>query len=69
MHQTDLHLLTPAEAAETLKVSLATLGRWRKHGLGPEFVRMADRLIRYRQEDVEAWVIGPGLSLPLSNGK
>jgi hypothetical protein len=58
-----LSLLKPAEAAELLKLSLATLSTWRsrrgrvaRDGLpGPPFVRLG-RAIRYRPEDLAAWI-------------
>jgi len=48
-------LLTPAEAAKVLRVSPATLPRWRWSGDGPDFVRVG-RAIRYRREDLDRYI-------------
>jgi excisionase family DNA binding protein len=49
------NLLTAAEAAKYLRCSLRTLDRERAAGRGCPFVRMGRR-IRYRREDIEAFV-------------
>jgi len=52
-------LLTAAEVAEQLGVSVETLGRWRQTGTGPHFLKLTrgrTGLIRYRQGDVDAFV-------------
>jgi len=51
----DNDLLTPAEAAKALRVSPATLPRWRWSGDGPDYVRVG-RKILYRREDLEAYI-------------
>lgn len=48
-------LLTAREAAERLKLSESYLEKARIRGDGPRFVRLG-RSIRYRPEDIEAWV-------------
>jgi predicted DNA-binding transcriptional regulator AlpA len=48
-------LLKQREAAALLKLSTRSLERFRVSGLGPRFVR-AGNSVRYRVEDVEAWV-------------
>jgi excisionase family DNA binding protein len=50
-----LAMLTQSECAELLRLSERTLERLRVSGLGPKFVRMG-RSVRYRQNDVEAWL-------------
>jgi predicted DNA-binding transcriptional regulator AlpA len=40
-------LLTPEEKARELKVSYSCLYRWRQRGIGPEYVKIGPRLIRY----------------------
>jgi len=47
--------LTTAEVAERLKVSVPTVKRWRREGIGPLWHR-AGRQIRYRPAEVDRWV-------------
>lgn len=49
-------LLTTSLVARQLDCEQKTLEAWRSRGQGPPFVRVG-RLIRYRREDIEAWVI------------
>lgn len=49
-------LLTTAELAERLKVSVATVRRWRHNGKGPSYVRLSHNDVRYRLEDVDAFL-------------
>lgn len=44
------------KVAEFLGVTVQALRRWRFEGRGPGFFRLEGRLVRYRQEDVEAWL-------------
>ncbi len=60
-------LLTTSEAAIYLKVSPRTLDNWRSLGTGPHFIKVG-ALVRYRQEDIEAYLdrqtqtaVGPGV--------
>ena len=48
-------LLDERALAETLSVSVKAIQSWRYKGGGPAFVRLG-RAIRYRPEDVEAWL-------------
>ena len=50
-----LNLLTETEVAERLKVSLASIRRWRLEKRGPTFVKMG-ALVRYRPEDLDNWL-------------
>ena len=49
-------LLKPSDAAEILNVSDIWLKKQRLAGAGPKFVRLSERLIRYRRSDLIAWV-------------
>lgn len=53
----DSNLLTAKEAAEHLRLKPETLKHWRMYGRGPKFLSLGKRSIRYRREDLEAWVI------------
>lgn len=48
--------LRPAGLARELGVSLATVTRWRRMGIGPQWVRLSARLIGYRRDAVEAYL-------------
>ncbi len=50
-------LLRPAEAAEQLGVTAKTLERWRGAGDGPAYVRCNSKTIRYRSDDLDAFVL------------
>ena len=48
-------LITEGEAAIILRVSLSSLRRWRREGLGPVY-RKISRTVRYRPEDLSEFV-------------
>jgi predicted DNA-binding transcriptional regulator AlpA len=48
-------LLNDYEVAERAAVSVATVRRWRLLGQGPRFLKLIAS-VRYRPEDVEAWL-------------
>jgi hypothetical protein len=48
-------MLTSAELAAYLKVSLACVEKWRLAGNGPRFVKLV-HAVRYRRKDVLAFV-------------
>lgn len=48
-------LLTEAEVAKKLHVSLACLRRWRLEKRGPQFVKIG-QLVRYRPDELENWL-------------
>jgi predicted DNA-binding transcriptional regulator AlpA len=49
-------LLTPREAAEKLKVSIATLQVMRAEGSGPPFCKIGRRRVAYLLADISRWV-------------
>lgn len=49
-------LLTTAEAAEFLRVPVATLRWWRHKRYGPKAFQLGRRKIMYRRADLLAWV-------------
>lgn len=51
-------LITPAQAANLLRVQVKVLERWRGTGEGPAYVRLSSKTIRYRHEDVDTFVAG-----------
>lgn len=48
-------LLTPDEVSAILALPVKTLAHWRSQRTGPIFIR-AGIHVRYRRDDVEAWV-------------
>jgi excisionase family DNA binding protein len=48
-------LLTEAEAADLLTVSVQTMARWRKEGEGPPWFRLGGR-VRYRRDELLSWL-------------
>jgi excisionase family DNA binding protein len=48
-------LLTEAELADLLKVSVRTVRAWRVEGTGPPALRLG-RGVRYRRREVDAWL-------------
>jgi hypothetical protein len=49
-------LLTEREAAAYLGRAAGTLRAWRHDGLGPRFKKLHDRLVVYRQSDLDAFL-------------
>lgn len=51
----DEMMLTEDEAADVLDVSSQTLARWRTKKIGPPYVRIRNRWVRYIKSDVIAF--------------
>jgi excisionase family DNA binding protein len=49
-------LLTTEDLAELLKVSRHAVYQMRHRSEGPRWIRLDSRSVRYRPEDVEAWL-------------
>ncbi|NOX50528.1 MAG: helix-turn-helix domain-containing protein [Gammaproteobacteria bacterium] len=49
-------LMTEAEVAEILRISVRTLQAWRVSGDGPRYSKIG-RAVRYRRPDIENWVL------------
>jgi predicted DNA-binding transcriptional regulator AlpA len=49
-------LLTECQASKYLGYTPRTLQAWRMSGKGPRFVRVSERSIRYRKQDILDWV-------------
>lgn len=52
------NLLNDTEVAELLGTSLQTVRNWRWKREGPRWVKLGARLIRYRPDDVRAFIEG-----------
>ena len=53
---TSEELWTETEVAGLLKVALPTLRNWRCKGIGPAFLKVGQRCVRYRVADVHAFI-------------
>ncbi len=49
-------LLSERQAADVLGLTPRTLQSWRGLGIGPAFVRISSRCIRYRSSDIDVWL-------------
>lgn len=49
-------LLTPSQAGAQLGMTPGALAQLRYTGHGPTFVKLTAKAIRYRQNDLDAWV-------------
>ena len=52
----DRSLLTNEEGAGFLGVSPDTLAQWRSQRRGPRYIKLEGRIVRYRREDLEAYL-------------
>ena len=43
------------QVSKLLNISPKTLRNWRVQGEGPKFVKLSNRLIRYRRVDIDTW--------------
>lgn len=50
-------IMTVGEAANYLGLAVSTLNKWRCHGGGPIFIKLG-RAVRYRVEDLDAFIMG-----------
>jgi len=53
---TPVALLTPDEVARRLRVSPRTVKDWRSEGVGPPFIRLGRRRVRYSLMDLNDWL-------------
>ncbi|MCB9480026.1 MAG: helix-turn-helix domain-containing protein [Planctomycetaceae bacterium] len=49
-------VLSETQAAQRLALTPRALQAWRYQGRGPKFVRISARCVRYRVEDLDAWL-------------
>ncbi len=51
-----LNVLNEREAAAVVGCSVALLRKWRLFGEGPTYIKLGRRLVRYRPEDLTAFL-------------
>ncbi len=49
-------LLDERQAAAALGAKAGTLRVWRTKGRGPAYVRFSSKMVRYRREDIDAYI-------------
>lgn len=49
-------LLTPRDLVAMTKSTDATVRWWRHMGIGPKYIKLTERTIRYRKSDVDKWL-------------
>jgi hypothetical protein len=59
------HFLTQHQAAELLQLNPGTLSIWRTKRVGPPFVRLRGRSVRYDQQALLQWASNPEASTHL----
>ncbi len=56
-HTLPPRLLTEKDVAQALSLSVRTIQAFRLRGGGPRFIKIGSRAVRYRPEDVSAFLI------------
>lgn len=51
-------LYTDREASGPTKIAIATLRNWRALGIGPRFLKLGKRCVRYQGGDLNAFIAG-----------
>jgi predicted DNA-binding transcriptional regulator AlpA len=49
-------LMTTAAVSQYLGIAVSTLAMYRAAGVGPKYIKVLHRLVRYRRADVEQWL-------------
>jgi predicted site-specific integrase-resolvase len=49
-------LYTEKQTAALLNISVKTLQKWRLQGKKPYYIKLSNRLVRYRKQDIENFV-------------
>lgn len=48
--------LSTKEVAEEYGIGKGTLEQMRCRGLGPAYIKVSSRMVKYKRDDVEAWL-------------
>lgn len=51
-----MEIVKDKSAAKYLNVTTTTLRRWRNEGVGPRWFKLGNRLVRYRMDDLKAFL-------------
>jgi predicted DNA-binding transcriptional regulator AlpA len=52
----DEELMTEEQVAKLLLISLSSVKRLRASGKGPRYIRISERVVRYKRRDVLEWM-------------
>ncbi len=61
-------LLTPQQAAQKIGMTVRFLEQRRHRGGGPRFISVSTRAVRYRLQDLDAWIEGRARTSTADNG-
>lgn len=53
--RTPTPMYRPEDVARLYAVSVGTLANWRSAGIGPTYVKVGGKCVRYRADDLAAW--------------
>ena len=56
MTQQTTFLATERDAAAILRMSVCTLRNWRAKRIGPPYLKLGKRAVRYRREDLDSFI-------------
>ena len=48
----------PTDVADMLNLTTQTLMLWRKKGIGPEWIKLGQNIVRYPTENFKEWMNG-----------
>ena len=48
----------PTDVADILNLTTQTLMLWRKKGIGPEWIKLGQNIVRYPTENFKEWMNG-----------
>jgi predicted DNA-binding transcriptional regulator AlpA len=60
----DEELMTEEQVAKLLLISLSSVKRLRASGKGPRYIRISERVVRYKRRDVLEWMDRGGAEEP-----
>lgn len=52
----DQTLMDEAALASKLKISKSLLRKWRRLGIGPKWLKLGGKTVRYRSSDLHEWL-------------
>jgi predicted DNA-binding transcriptional regulator AlpA len=64
MAEGDEELMTEEQVAKLLTVSVSTVKRLRASGKGPRYIRISERVFRYKRREVLDWMERGGVEEP-----